>query len=56
VTSIRASKASAVMVPRQVLSVQGVPLLATGKPDYPAVKALAEERLGQRHTAGGGTA
>ena len=44
-----------VMVPRTVLSVPALPLLATGKPDYPAVKALAEEKLGQRQTAGEAT-
>ncbi len=34
-----------VMVPRVVLAVAAVPLLATGKVDYPAARALAEERL-----------
>ncbi len=36
-----------VMVPRVVVTVASVPLLATGKADYPAVKALAEERLAE---------
>jgi acyl-[acyl-carrier-protein]-phospholipid O-acyltransferase / long-chain-fatty-acid--[acyl-carrier-protein] ligase len=42
-----------VMVPRVVVTVPTLPLLATGKPDYPAVKALAEEKLGQRQNAAG---
>ncbi|HKW54866.1 MAG TPA: acyl-[ACP]--phospholipid O-acyltransferase [Stellaceae bacterium] len=42
-----------VMVPRVVLTVPALPVLATGKPDYPAVRALAEEKLGQRQSAAG---
>ena len=40
-------------LPRVVLAVPAIPTLATGKPDYPAVKALAEEKLGARQNAGG---
>ncbi|HEX6843206.1 MAG TPA: acyl-[ACP]--phospholipid O-acyltransferase [Stellaceae bacterium] len=42
-----------VMVPRVVVTAPAVPLLATGKPDYPAVKALAEEKLGAKERASG---
>jgi hypothetical protein len=42
-------------VPRVVVTAPAVPVLATGKPDYPAVKTLAEEKLGQRQSAGGAT-
>jgi acyl-[acyl-carrier-protein]-phospholipid O-acyltransferase / long-chain-fatty-acid--[acyl-carrier-protein] ligase len=41
----RAQGIAEVMVPRVVVNVPSVPLLATGKADYPAAKALAEERL-----------
>ena len=34
-----------IMVPRQILTVEKVPLLGTGKIDYPAVKALADAGL-----------
>jgi acyl-[acyl-carrier-protein]-phospholipid O-acyltransferase/long-chain-fatty-acid--[acyl-carrier-protein] ligase len=49
----RAQGIAEVMVPRVVLTVATLPTLATGKPDYPAVKALAEEKLGTRQNAGG---
>lgn len=38
----RARGLSELAVPRVVLTVKALPLLGTGKPDYPAVKALAE--------------
>jgi acyl-[acyl-carrier-protein]-phospholipid O-acyltransferase/long-chain-fatty-acid--[acyl-carrier-protein] ligase len=34
------------LVPKTILVVDKVPLLATGKVDYPAVLALATERVG----------
>ena len=41
-----------IMVPRAVLSVATVPLLAPGKVDYPAVQRLAEDaRAGTREVA-----
>ena len=44
----RAQGAAEVTVPRNLMTVAKLPLLATGKPDYPAVRALAEERLPAR--------
>jgi acyl-[acyl-carrier-protein]-phospholipid O-acyltransferase/long-chain-fatty-acid--[acyl-carrier-protein] ligase len=44
-TQARAQGIAEVMVPRLVLTVPAVPLLATGKVDYPAVHTLTEERL-----------
>ncbi len=41
----RAHGAAEVTVPRSLMTVAKLPLLATGKPDYPAVRALAEERM-----------
>ena len=32
-----------IMVPRAVLCVKSVPLLGTGKVDYPAVQSMAED-------------
>jgi len=49
----RAQGVAEVMVPRVVLTVPTLPILATGKPDYPAVRALAEEKLGARESAAG---
>ncbi len=49
----RAQGIAEVMVPRVVLTVPAVPALATGKPDYTAVRALAEEKLGARQGASG---
>src|SRR5216683_1000453 len=49
----RAQGVAEVMVPRVVLTVPTLPILATGKPDYPAVRALAEEKLGARASAAG---
>ncbi|HEX7968902.1 MAG TPA: acyl-[ACP]--phospholipid O-acyltransferase [Stellaceae bacterium] len=49
----RAEHIPEVMAPRVVLHVQAVPLLATGKVDYPAARALAEEKLSARQSAGG---
>jgi acyl-[acyl-carrier-protein]-phospholipid O-acyltransferase / long-chain-fatty-acid--[acyl-carrier-protein] ligase len=42
-----------VMVPRVVVTAPAVPVLATGKPDYPAVKTLAEEKLAAKERASG---
>jgi acyl-[acyl-carrier-protein]-phospholipid O-acyltransferase / long-chain-fatty-acid--[acyl-carrier-protein] ligase len=41
-----------VTVPRVLLTVPAVPLLATGKADYVAAKKLAEEKLAARQGAG----
>jgi acyl-[acyl-carrier-protein]-phospholipid O-acyltransferase/long-chain-fatty-acid--[acyl-carrier-protein] ligase len=41
----RARGVPEIMLPRRVLTVPAVPLLATGKVDYPAAQRLAEERL-----------
>src|SRR5258708_32284499 len=49
----RAQGIAEVMVPRVVLTVPAVPALATGKPDYTAGRALAEEKLGARQGASG---
>jgi acyl-[acyl-carrier-protein]-phospholipid O-acyltransferase/long-chain-fatty-acid--[acyl-carrier-protein] ligase len=43
----RARGASELMVPADILVVDSLPLLGTGKPDYVAATALAEARLGQ---------
>ena len=43
-STARATGASELMVPRQILSVNAVPLLGTGKIDYPAATELAAER------------
>jgi acyl-[acyl-carrier-protein]-phospholipid O-acyltransferase/long-chain-fatty-acid--[acyl-carrier-protein] ligase len=42
-----------VMVPRAVIPVAAVPLLGTGKVDYAAARAIAEQRLGARQSATG---
>ena len=42
----RANGHGELFVPKSVLVVEKVPLLATGKVDYPAVQALAAERVG----------
>jgi acyl-[acyl-carrier-protein]-phospholipid O-acyltransferase / long-chain-fatty-acid--[acyl-carrier-protein] ligase len=47
----RAQGMAEVMVPRVVLTVPALPLLATGKPDYPTVRKLAEEKLAARQNA-----
>ena len=44
-TQARAQGIAEVLVPRLVLTVPAVPLLATGKIDYPAARTLVEERL-----------
>ena len=41
-----------VTVPRALLPVPAVPLLATGKADYVATKKLAEEKLAARQEVG----
>ena len=41
----RAQAVAEVMVPRTILTVPTLPLLATGKADYTAVRKLAEERV-----------
>ncbi len=48
----RAQGAAEVTVPRSLMTVAKLPLLATGKPDYPAVRALAEERMPAPHSTG----
>jgi acyl-[acyl-carrier-protein]-phospholipid O-acyltransferase/long-chain-fatty-acid--[acyl-carrier-protein] ligase len=48
----RARMIPEIMVPRAVLSVASMPLLGTGKVDYPAVQRLAEDaRAGTREVA-----
>ncbi len=48
----RARMIPEIMVPRAVLCVKSVPLLGTGKVDYPAVQRLAEDaRAGTREVA-----
>jgi acyl-[acyl-carrier-protein]-phospholipid O-acyltransferase/long-chain-fatty-acid--[acyl-carrier-protein] ligase len=44
-----------VLVPRIVIPVPAVPLLGTGKLDYAAARAVAEEKLGVRQSATGTT-
>lgn len=44
----RARHLAELMVPRSLVIVPAVPLLATGKPDYQAVRAIAEERMAAR--------
>jgi acyl-[acyl-carrier-protein]-phospholipid O-acyltransferase/long-chain-fatty-acid--[acyl-carrier-protein] ligase len=51
----RAQGIAEVMVPRVVVPVPAVPLLGTGKLDYAAARALAEEKLGARQGATGTT-
>jgi acyl-[acyl-carrier-protein]-phospholipid O-acyltransferase/long-chain-fatty-acid--[acyl-carrier-protein] ligase len=43
--SARTQGASELMVPRQIFSVDKLPLLGSGKIDHPGAKALAEELL-----------
>jgi acyl-[acyl-carrier-protein]-phospholipid O-acyltransferase/long-chain-fatty-acid--[acyl-carrier-protein] ligase len=42
----RAKGASELAVPAEVMLVDGIPLLGSGKPDYVAATALARQRLG----------
>lgn len=42
----KAAGVSELAVPRQILTVPAVPLLGTGKTDYPAVSRLAMDRIG----------
>ncbi|MEO3428617.1 acyl-[ACP]--phospholipid O-acyltransferase [Pelagibius sp. CAU 1746] len=42
----RAEGASELMVPRQIFSLDKLPLLGSGKVDYPAAKSLAEQLVG----------
>ena len=42
----RAKGASELAVPAEVVLVDGIPLLGSGKPDYVAATALARQRLG----------
>src|SRR3546814_2003693 len=44
----RAQGASEVMVPRQIFSVDRLPLLGSGKADHPGAKALAAQLMGNR--------
>jgi acyl-[acyl-carrier-protein]-phospholipid O-acyltransferase/long-chain-fatty-acid--[acyl-carrier-protein] ligase len=44
----RAQHIAEIMVPRTLLTVAALPLLATGKADYPLVRKIAEERLAPR--------
>jgi hypothetical protein len=39
------------MVPRQIFSVDKLPLLGSGKADHPGAKALAEQLMGSQGTA-----
>ncbi|HEY9549349.1 MAG TPA: AMP-binding protein, partial [Kiloniellaceae bacterium] len=47
----RAQGASELMVPRQIFSVDKLPLLGSGKADHPGAKALAEQLTGNRGAA-----
>jgi acyl-[acyl-carrier-protein]-phospholipid O-acyltransferase / long-chain-fatty-acid--[acyl-carrier-protein] ligase len=47
----RAEGASELMVPRQVFSVEKLPLLGSGKADHPGAKALAEQLMGTQGAA-----
>ncbi len=42
----RAEGASELMVPRQIFTIDKLPLLGSGKVDYPAAKSLAEQLVG----------
>ena len=48
----RAQHLAEVTVPRSLIAVPAVPLLATGKPDYQAVRAIVAERMAAREAAG----
>ena len=48
----RAKGAADLMVPAEVLLVDSLPLLGTGKPDYAAATALAKARTGAKDAAG----
>ena len=50
-THARAEGASELMVPRQIFSIEKLPLLGSGKVDHPGAKALAEELLGNQGAA-----
>ena len=43
----KASGIGELNVPKKILSVRQLPLLGTGKIDYPAVKTMAEENFGE---------
>jgi acyl-[acyl-carrier-protein]-phospholipid O-acyltransferase/long-chain-fatty-acid--[acyl-carrier-protein] ligase len=47
----RTEGASELMVPRQIFSVDKLPLLGSGKADHPGAKALAEQLMGSQGTA-----
>ncbi|MGD1876042.1 MAG: acyl-[ACP]--phospholipid O-acyltransferase [Kiloniellaceae bacterium] len=47
----RSQGASELMVPRQIFTVDKLPLLGSGKADHPGAKALAEELLGPQGAA-----
>jgi acyl-[acyl-carrier-protein]-phospholipid O-acyltransferase / long-chain-fatty-acid--[acyl-carrier-protein] ligase len=47
----RVEGASELMVPRQVFSVEKLPLLGSGKADHPGAKALAEQLMGTQGAA-----
>jgi acyl-[acyl-carrier-protein]-phospholipid O-acyltransferase / long-chain-fatty-acid--[acyl-carrier-protein] ligase len=48
----KAKGAGDLMVPAEVLLVDSLPLLGTGKPDYVAATALAKTRTGAKEAAG----
>ncbi|MEQ8354917.1 MAG: acyl-[ACP]--phospholipid O-acyltransferase [Kiloniellaceae bacterium] len=50
-THARAAGASELMVPRQIFTVEKLPLLGSGKIDHPGVRTLAEELLGNQSAA-----
>jgi acyl-[acyl-carrier-protein]-phospholipid O-acyltransferase/long-chain-fatty-acid--[acyl-carrier-protein] ligase len=47
----RAEGASELMVPRQIFTIEKLPLLGSGKVDHPGAKSLAEELLGNQGAA-----
>jgi acyl-[acyl-carrier-protein]-phospholipid O-acyltransferase / long-chain-fatty-acid--[acyl-carrier-protein] ligase len=47
----RAEGASELMVPRQIFTIEKLPMLGSGKVDHPGAKALAEQLLGPQGAA-----
>jgi acyl-[acyl-carrier-protein]-phospholipid O-acyltransferase/long-chain-fatty-acid--[acyl-carrier-protein] ligase len=48
----KAKHASDMMIPSDIIVLDKLPLLATGKPDYPAVNEIAKERADKKKTPG----
>jgi len=51
VEHVQAQGYSELFIPRRILTVDDVPLLGTGKTDHVRVKAIAEERIGNKEAA-----